>query len=142
MRGASTMRKSIEEEIADRVAPLVVDAVTTALEEMVAASCESVESNSPETSWRVLLWSVPSETRMNKTELLEALDRSPAWLYARTSKERRREERIPCRRDKGSNELVFLAGEIREWVRSREIIVHPGRLAKKELAKDLSTGTG
>jgi hypothetical protein len=73
-------------------------------------------------SWRERLWTVPSETRLGVSELSEALGRKRSWIYARTQQEGKtakdRSERLPHRRLDGV--LVFVAGEIRRWVRERE----------------------
>ena len=81
-------------------------------------------------TWRALLWSVPAETRIGRAELLEALDRSPSWLYARVR--HGHPDPIPCRKDP-SGELVFIAGEIRQWWTAREQVVHPGHMARADL---------
>lgn len=73
-------------------------------------------------SWRVLLWSVPAETRIGVRELCEALDRSPDWLYRHTSP--KADERIPHRKLGG--ELEFVVGEVREWIRHTEDVVVRG----------------
>ena len=65
-----------------------------------------------------------ANTRLGKAELLEALGRSEDWLYRHTGKKARC-SRIPCRKLDG--ELVFLAGEIRQWLLEHEEIVEPGR---------------
>jgi predicted DNA-binding transcriptional regulator AlpA len=74
-------------------------------------------------SWRVLLWQVPAETRIGREELLEAVGRPRSWLYRHTQ-ESAGEHRIPHR--KLNNELVFVAGEIREWLKAEEEIVLAG----------------
>lgn len=116
-----------------RIAPLVVSAVIAALQDQDVPRRAEADDDEPESSWRVLLWTVPAETRMNREELLEALGREKSWLYAKTSEKCPRDDRIPCRRDGGSKDLIFLAGEIREWLREREEIVHPGSMAREDL---------
>ena len=127
---------AMEEVIADRIAAHVVAEVLKAVEGASAFGRTPAAEREQHESWRVKLWEVPPETRMNKTELLEALGRGESWLYSRTSQKCSREDRIPSRRDKSSNDLVFLAGEIRDWIRSGEIVVHPGSIAQDELVKD------
>src|SRR5210317_2188009 len=47
-------------------------------------------------SWKVRLWLVPAETRLNSSELCEAVGRSPDWLYRHTGK--KCDHRIPHRK--------------------------------------------
>jgi hypothetical protein len=72
--------------------------------------------------WRVLLWEVPAETRLGVEEVLEAVGRPRSWVYRRTGPSAR--DRIPHRRLDGA--LVFLAGELRAWLRDREDVVEAG----------------
>ena len=69
-----------------------------------------------ELTWRERLWLVPAETRLGVAELCEALDRSPSWAYRRTGP--KADEPLPHRLLDG--QLVFLAGEIRHWIRTHE----------------------
>lgn len=73
-------------------------------------------------SWRERLWTCPPDTRLGVEEMVEGLGRSKSWIYKRTAP--KAESRIPHRRLDGS--LVFLAGEVREWVRAQEETVVPG----------------
>lgn len=66
--------------------------------------------------WQVRLWTVPAETRLSAPEVCEAVGRSIDWLYRHTS--RKAEHRIPHRKLDG--ELLFVAGEVREWIRDHE----------------------
>ena len=68
-------------------------------------------------SWRERLWTCDDETRLNAQETAEALGHAVSWVYKRTHSTA--EERLPYRKRK-SGELVFLAGELREWLRARE----------------------
>jgi hypothetical protein len=81
-------------------------------------------------TWREWLWAVPAETRLGVSELAEAVGRPKGWVYARTKKSPRRkassgdtrgDQRIPHRKLDGT--LVFLAGEVRAWLRDRETVV-------------------
>ena len=74
--------------------------------------------------WTVLLWTADSETRIGRTELLEAVGRPASWLYRHTCP--KAEHRIPHR--KLDNELVFLVGEVRRWLRDHEEIVVAGQM--------------
>ena len=74
-------------------------------------------------TWRERLWTCPPETRLGRVELLEALGRSPNWLYRHTGP-KAKSARIPCRRLDG--ELVFVAGEVRAWLAEQEEILEPG----------------
>lgn len=73
-------------------------------------------------SWREHLWAAPSETRLGVAELCQALGKTKSWVYARTQfggkKAKDRFERLPHRKLGGA--LVFVAGEIRTWIRERE----------------------
>lgn len=74
-------------------------------------------------TWRERLWTVPPETRIGVTELIEATGRSRDWCYRHTSP-KAGDDRIPHRKLDG--ELVFVVGELREWIRRREdVIVGP-----------------
>ena len=75
-------------------------------------------------SWRERLWIVPADTRLGVAELLEALGRTRSWLYRHTGP-KCRGARIPHRKLEG--ELVFLAGEVRQWLLENEVIIVPGR---------------
>ena len=76
------------------------------------------------TSWRERLWVVASDTRLGVTEVLEAIGRTRSWLYRHTGPSSPR-VRIPHRKLEG--ELVFLAGEVRQWLIENETVVVPGR---------------
>ena len=85
-------------------------------------------------TWRERLWVAPADTRLNTSEVAEALGRPKSWVYERTSRSRGREsdrlsggpqESIPHRKIGGS--LVFVAGEVREWLERQEERVVGGR---------------
>lgn len=78
------------------------------------------------TSWRERLWLATADTRLGVAELLEALGRTKSWLYRHTGPNSPG-TRIPHRKLEG--ELVFLAGEVRQWLLETETIVVPGRTA-------------
>jgi len=82
-------------------------------------------------SWRERLWVVPPNTRLGVAELLEALGRTRSWIYRHTGPKSVR-ARIPHRKLDG--ELVFLAGELREWILEHEVTVVPGRNAGAAVA--------
>ena len=84
-------------------------------------------------TWRERLWTAPPETRLGRVELLEALGRSPNWLYRHTGPKAKR-ARIPCRRLDG--ELVFVVGEVRAWLADQEEILEPGRGAPVRLVRE------
>ncbi len=96
--------------------------------DQLARDAEPVETRRSEptsepTTWRERIWYVPSELRLGVKEAAEAIARSSSWLYKRTGPAA--DNPIPCRRLDG--ELVFLAGELRAWIRDREQSVHEGR---------------
>jgi len=89
----------------------------------------------PVASWRERLWTVPPDTRMGVAEAAEALGRPPSFVYRHTSAKSAGDARLPHRRLDG--ELVFVAGEIRAWVRDHEETIAAGR---SDVALSLSRG--
>lgn len=69
-------------------------------------------------SWRERLWTAPPQTRIGVLELAEAVGRSKHWVYRHTA--RAAANRLPCRKLDG--ELVFMVGEVRDWLRDRETV--------------------
>jgi hypothetical protein len=111
---------------------LPVEAVLEALAEDDSAAgrpgalpdaLEPVPSTTPR-AWRVLLWTVPPETRIGREELLEAVGRPRSWLYRHTAA--KAGHRIPHRKLDG--ELVFVVGEVRAWLKEQEQVVQAGPL--------------
>ena len=90
---------------------------------------EAARGVSPPLPWMLLLWTADPETRIGRTELLEAVGRPPSWLYRHTGSKAK--HRIPHRRVDG--ELVFLVGEMRIWLRDREEIVVAGPMDARSL---------
>lgn len=76
-----------------------------------------------EFTWRERLWLVPAETRLATRDVCEALDKSRSWLYGHLA-EHRGPRRLPHRKLDG--ELVFVAGEVRAWLRATEDIQTEG----------------
>ena len=76
-------------------------------------------------TWAERIWTVPAERRLGTREVLEALGKGKTWLYGHMSEERG-VDRLPYRKLDG--ELVFLAGELRAWIRDHEEIIHGGRM--------------
>lgn len=74
-------------------------------------------------SWRERLWMVPAETRLYTADVAEAVDRSPNWVHQRTS-DSEDHDRIPHRKRNG--QLVFKAGEVREWLKAQEEVIVAG----------------
>jgi hypothetical protein len=74
-------------------------------------------SEAEEQNWRARLWTVPEETRLTAQEVAEALGHSVGWVYKRTCATA--EERLPHRKTETGG-LVFLADELREWLKARE----------------------
>lgn len=74
-----------------------------------------------EMSWAAKLWSVPAETRLDAEQAAEATGRSKSRIYKLTSA-----DDIPHRKAAGS--LVFVAGELRTWLRERESVEVEGRM--------------
>jgi predicted DNA-binding transcriptional regulator AlpA len=71
-----------------------------------------------EATWREKLWRVPPETRLGAHEVAEALGRPVSFVYRHTSEKAAGGARLPHRRLDG--ELVFVAGEIRAWLKAHE----------------------
>jgi hypothetical protein len=74
-------------------------------------------------TWAVRLWQVPAQTRLGPVEMLEAVGRPKSWLYRHTGP--KAPSRIPHRKLDGA--LVFVAGEVRQWIEEHEEIVVAGR---------------
>jgi predicted DNA-binding transcriptional regulator AlpA len=81
-----------------------------------------LQENPAPLPWRVLLWSCPPDTRLGVDELLEAVGRPRSWLYKKTMSGV--PDRIPHRKLDGA--LVFVAGEVRHWLKEREELVSVG----------------
>ena len=81
--------------------------------------------------WQERLWSAPDETRMRVNDICEALGRPKSWVYRHTSQAAGL-PRIPHRKLDG--ELVFVAGEVRQWVREHEEVVHSATVPIKPIA--------
>ncbi len=77
-----------------------------------------------EVSWREKLWTCPPETRLGRRELCEAVGRPPSWVY-RAIRRNGASPPLPHRKLDGG--LVFVAGEVRQWLREHEETVVPGR---------------
>src|SRR5579864_7786486 len=69
-------------------------------------------------TWRERLWTVPADTRLGVPEVAEAIGRPRSWVYRRTSGKSDKAP-LPFRRLDG--ELVFVAGELRAWLKRHEI---------------------
>jgi predicted DNA-binding transcriptional regulator AlpA len=89
---------------------LLMTQVTETVREAVAAEARP--------GWRERLWSCEPKTRLWLDEVSEAMGKSKAAVRALI-----RRHGLPCRRRHG--ELVFLAGEVREWMRVQEQVVRP-----------------
>ena len=74
-------------------------------------------------TWRVRLWQVHPECRMDVDQVAEALGRSKSWVYKRTAPNGDG-PRLPHRKLDGV--LTFTAGELRAWVRDNEESVLEG----------------
>ena len=89
----------------------------------------SAVQETAEPSWRERLWTAPAETRIGPAEVCEALGRPRSWLYRHTSKKSTTGDggysRIPHRKLEG--DLVFVVGELREWIRRNEDVVQEGQ---------------
>jgi len=86
-------------------------------------------------TWRERVWVAPADTRLSASDVAEVLGRPRSWVYERTRRSRGRgrdrrprrpNESIPHRKIGGS--LVFVAGELRDWIQRQEerIVGGPG----------------
>ncbi len=73
----------------------------------------------PSVTWCERLWTAPAETRIGVRELVEAVGRLKHWVYRHSGPSAT--DRLSCRKLDG--ELVFVVGEIREWLRDHEQVV-------------------
>ena len=78
----------------------------------------------PEVSWRERLWTCDPQVRVGVAELSESVDRPKSWVY-RAARGNGTCPPLPHRKLDG--QLVFLAGEVRQWLREHEETVVPGR---------------
>jgi hypothetical protein len=74
---------------------------------------------------------VDAETRLGVREAAEALGRPVSFVYRHTSEKAAGGARLPHRRLDG--ELVFVAGELRSWLREHEETIEPGRMDRLSL---------
>ena len=98
-------------------------------QELVQALADAEPADSPAggkipPTWREKLWTVPPETRIGVAELCEATGRTKSWVYRNTS-EKATGPRLPHRLMGG--ELVFVVGELRQWLVEQETTVVAGR---------------
>jgi len=89
------------------------------------------EHDAPAPPWSALLWTAPSETRLNVRELAEAVGRPRSWVYRHTAPKGDLAP-IPHRRLDGL--LVFVAGEVREWLGANEEVAVPSNFACRSRA--------
>ena len=108
------------ETLAEASAVLPAAEVLDRLPEAEEQESQQAESSPIELTWRERLWLVPAETRMGIGELCEALNRSQSWAYRRTGPSA--DDPLPHRLLDG--QLVFVAGEIRTWIRQNEVSIH------------------
>src|SRR5262249_55911872 len=93
------------------------------LEQVVTSKAigdQAAQVESSASPWQEKLWTVPADTRMSLTNVCDALTRPKSWGYRHTSPASGL-PRIPHRKLDG--ELVFIAGEVRAWVRDHEEVV-------------------
>ena len=75
-------------------------------------------------AWRERLWSCPSETRLGVRQVSEGTGRPRSWVYRAC---RGTETSPPLPHRKLDGVLVFVAGEVRQWLTEHEETVVPGR---------------
>ena len=91
----------------------------------LVASQPTPPTETAQTTWRERLWSCPAETRLNVDETAEALGHSRSWIYKHTSPKalgKSGATPLPHRTLEGS--LMFVAGELRTWIRNTEQSVY------------------
>lgn len=81
-------------------------------------------------TWRERIWTVPAETRLGVAEVVEAIGRPKSFVYRHTSAKSGL-TLIPHRKMDG--ELVFVAGEVRTWLRDQEEVIAAGRVDRGPL---------
>lgn len=116
MAAAVSFEDVLVERLAEKVAGRVLELLSDRLGDPSPA-----EKEGP-VSWRERLWTAHPETRLGVRELAEGLGKSRSWIYSRTGKSCPTRRRIPHSLD-DSGELVFKAGEIRDWLARSEIRV-------------------
>ncbi len=79
-------------------------------------------SQSASEPWSIRLWDCPPGTRLSVRDLAHAVGRPRSWVYRHTSPKGDLAP-IPHRRLDGL--LVFLAGEIRDWLAANEEVKVP-----------------
>ena len=125
MRTEDRLRAAIEGLPEDSSVAFTVSRIRTWLAD---ENQGSVEAHGPELAetlpvdWRERLWVVPAETRLGVTELCEALGRSRSWVYRHTGSCSQENRVLPHRLLEGS--LIFVAGEVRTWIREHEEVIH------------------
>lgn len=83
-------------------------------------------------TWPERLCSAPAEMRMGAVELAAALGRPRSWVYRHTSRKSGLPV-IPHRKLDG--QLVFLVGEVRQWLREHEEVAAHGRPESSAVAR-------
>ena len=101
-------------------AMLPASALRAWLTPLLAVETPTVPVGAVTATWRERLWTAPPDTRMGVVEVAEALGRPSSWVYRRTG-EAAAKSRLPHRKLDG--ELVFTAGEVREWLKQHEVTV-------------------
>lgn len=87
-----------------------------------ASDATEQSENDDEPFWREKLWTCPAETRLWREDLEEALGVKKEWIHRRTQS--KADDPIPHR--PLGRRLLFLAGEVRHWVRQQEDIAVAG----------------
>ncbi len=77
-------------------------------------------------SWRERLWTCDPQVRVGVPELSEATGRPKSWAY-RAARGTGTCPPVPHRKLDGH--LVFVVGEVRQWLREHEQVEVPGRTA-------------
>lgn len=106
-------------------------ALAERLSPLVGRDPSPVEQSPPPT-WREKVWLVPPETRLGVREVAEAIGRPRSWVYRRTGAKSRKAP-LPHRLLDG--ELMFVAGELRRWIETHEVVVAAAGLCAQRQGK-------
>lgn len=97
------------------------------------APAPAPEANTEHSTWRERLWSVPAETRMTAAEVAEALGKSRSWVYGHAKAPTGNKDEVVLPFRKLGHDTLFLAGEIREWIETSEVVMSNSLAARRKL---------
>ena len=127
LKGAPAGTMLSAEQLHATLTPLVQSSPTTTPQSGVA-----VGDSTPAT-WHEKLWTVAADVRLGVTETAEALGRPKSFVYNHTKPTCSESDRLPHRKLDG--ELVFVVGELRQWVREHEETIVAGKTERPSLRR-------